>query len=406
VHVSGGAELRILVVLPYGPSLTRVRSRMLLDELARRHQLTLVGLAWGEDDRRALEAWRERGVEVRVVPHGLSTWVRAAVGDPRRPLQQVVSTSPALARVVRDTLRGAANAGRPYDAVHVEHLRGAAAVDLLAGLDAWTVFDAVDCIAELARLTRRHNPNLLTRTVARVEEPRTRRLETALIASADVVTVVAERDRQALGAAGGLERIVVVPNGVDRLPHPVELTSEPVAIFTGKLSYHANQAAARRIVDAIWPAVRAAIPDARLAIAGAGAPRWLLVRHGRDGISVYDSPPDVLDLIARARLALAPMVYSVGIQNKILEAMACGVPVVATATATAGLVDEGAGALARADDDATFAGQVIRLLEDMPLAVAIGRAGYEYAGRYHSWAAAADRLDALYAREYAVEKAA
>ncbi|HUG14181.1 MAG TPA: hypothetical protein VMM78_04110 [Thermomicrobiales bacterium] len=156
-----------------------------------------------------------------------------------------------------------------------------------------TVLDAVDCVAELARLTQRHNPSRLTRLLARVEERPTRRFETALVRAADAVTVVAQRDRTAIAQHAREAVIEVVPNGVARCPSPVFITDDPIAIFTGKLSYHANQAAIRRLLDGIWPRVRATLPNARLLIAGADAPRWLMRQDGMRGIAIHDGPHDL-----------------------------------------------------------------------------------------------------------------
>lgn len=389
--------MRILVALPYGPSQTRVRSRMLLNELAQRHQFTLVALCWNSEDQGAVEAYRDHGLEVHAVPHGKLTRARALAGDPRRPLQQIAATSDAFARLVRQLIADHARDGQPYDAAHVEHLRGAAAVRLTDRLGVRTVFDAVDCIAELALLARQTGPNRMVRLLARYEEANTRRLEAACVAAADVVTVVAERDRAALLRGGAPDRVEVVPNGVPARPRPVTLTVEPVAIFTGKLSYHANQAAARWLLTEVWPRIRAATPNARLIIAGADPPPWLQRAHGWIGVEVIANPPSLAPLIERARVALAPIVYSVGIQNKVLEAMACGLPVVATPSAAGGLLPEGATALALAEDRARFAIETARLFEDADRAALLGRAGYSYVCRHHQWSAVADHFERLYA---------
>jgi glycosyltransferase involved in cell wall biosynthesis len=389
--------VRLLFALPYGPGITRVRSRMLLETLAQRHDITLAAMAWGADDRAALDEWRGRGLEVHAVSHPRAAQLRGLLGDPRRPLQQAASSSPELARLVRDLIAGAARRGRPFDAVHVEHIRGAVALGLPAHPGVRTVFDAVDCIAELARLTRRHNPSSAVRLLAAIEEARTRRLETVLVTAADATTVVAERDRVALLDGGAPDRIAVIPNGVPVVDVPGSPTGEPVAIFTGKLSYHANQAALRILLTSVWPHVRAALPDAQLIVAGAEPPGWLAAHTGRDGVAVIADPPAMLPLIAKARVALAPMVYGVGIQNKVLEAMACGVPVVATRFAIAGLFPAARERFLLADTPAAFAGQTIRLLNDAAFARQIGRGGREYAREYHSWDRSAALFEALYA---------
>ena len=391
--------MRLLFVLPYGPSQTRVRSRMLLETLAQRHQITLVALVWDAADLRALLAWRERGVVVHPIGHGRGARLRSLCGDPRRPLQQIASTSPRLARTVRALLADAARSGQPYDALHVEHLRGAAALRLAADLPVRVVFDAVDCIAELARLTRRHNPRPALRWVAAVEEGRTRRLETALVGAADAVAVVAARDRDALLSGGAAERITVIPNGVPRFVRHGNLTAEPIVIFTGKLSYHANAAALRLFLREIWPLVRGAVPAARLLVAGADPPDWLRQVVGRDGVMLNAQPPEMLPLIAAARVAVAPMTYSVGVQNKVLEAMACAVPVVATAAAAEGLLPAAEGRVLVEDASAAFAQRVVQLLGDDVLAESLGLAGQEYVRAHHSWGQSAAQFEALYRAE-------
>ncbi|HUG16691.1 MAG TPA: glycosyltransferase [Thermomicrobiales bacterium] len=398
--------MRVLVVLPYGPTRTRVRARMLLEELTRTHQVSIFALAWNDDDREALEAWADRGVSVRITAHTKLAVGRIAITGPTRPLQRLVSTSPMLTQAVRHELASARAVGVPYDAVHIEHLRGAAAVDLLSGLGTRTVLDAVDCIAELARLTREHSTSLAARCLARAEEGPTRRFEAQLVQAVDAVTVVAERDRAALAHGANGATIDVIPNGVTRLPAPVPLTGDPVVIFTGKLSYHANQAAAQRLIDSIWPRVRALLPDAQLRIAGADAPRWLLRQHGAQGIAIHDGPNDLTALIADARVSVAPIVYSVGIQNKVLEAMACGVPVIASPSAMDGLLTAARVALLGADDDVEFARHIVRLLSDVSYARSIGIAGYEYVAAHHSWPSVARAFERLYLAPTWEEKAA
>jgi polysaccharide biosynthesis protein PslH len=370
---------------------------MLLEELTRRHEVTLLALAWNASDRETLVAWRERGLEVVAVPHGRADQLRALAGDPRRPLQQTIATSPLLARLARQRVSAAARTGRPYDAAHVEHLRGAAAVDLTTPLGVRTVFDAVDCLAALARLTRRHNANLLVRGIAAFEEGGTRRYERALVAAAAAVTVVAERDRLALLRGGAPNRITVVPNGVTASSRPAALTAAPVAVFTGKLSYHANQAALRLLLRDIWPRVRAAEPAARLLVAGAEPPGWVRQRAGHDGVELVANPAELGPLIGQARVALAPTVYSVGIQNKVLEALAEGVPVVATPSALAGLPSAAREYVLPGSTPPAFAEATIRLLRDDTLAAGLGAAGQTYVRRHLTWAAAASAFETLYA---------
>jgi glycosyltransferase involved in cell wall biosynthesis len=372
---------------------------MILEALASRHELTIVALAWGADDRAALDDWRARGFDVRVVPHSRLRGLTNLRVNPTGPFQQTIALSPTLAGIVRALVAEAATAGRPYAALHVEHLRGAAALDLGRELGVRVVFDAVDCIAELARLTRAHSPNPLVRLVAATEERRTRALECCYVRAAAVTTVVAEREREALRAGGATGPIAVLPNGVPHVEREGALTREPVVIFTGKLSYHANAAAVRALLHTIWPQVRAIVPAARLLVAGAAPPRWLSKFAERDGVSIVADPPAILPLISGARVAVAPMAYGVGIQNKVLESMACGVPCVATPAAAAGFSDGAEGCLVLEQSPALFARRVAELLLDDREAERLGRAGQGYVRARHSWTWVAEQFETLYAGE-------
>lgn len=398
--------MRLLYALPYGPGVTRIRSRMLLTELTSRHDVTLIALAWNAEDYAALDEWRSRCTAVHAVPHALRRNLQVTADLARQPLQYVVSRSADFASIARETIATAASAGAPFDAVHIEHLRGAAAIDMLRPLGARTIFDAVDCLAELARLTRAHGPGRIARMIAGYEQSRTQRMESRLLRAADVVTVVAERDRRALLCKQALEHVLVVPNGVQTVPRAVTIADEPTAIFTGKLSYHANQAAARWLIAEIWPRVRQAVPEATLIIAGADPPEWLVRLQGKNGIHIVANPPQMSRMITAARVALAPVVYSVGIQNKVLEAMAAGVPVVASSSAVEGLLPQSLGTLAQADSAHDFALETARLLTDDRAAHRFSFAGYDYVTRHHSWQVVAKRFENLYAGALDAQQAA
>ena len=389
--------MRVLFALPYGPGPTRTRSRKILEHLVQRHSVTLVGLDWNDEDARFLDAWRGRGVEVHSVPHRKRAQLSALARHPYRPLQGSISRSSAFAKLVRELIWNARAGNQPFDAVHVEHYRGAAALDLHEPFEAVRiVYDAVDCLAQLAELTRAHSPNLFVRSLAGLEVSATREAEDDLLAHADAITVVAERDRVAMLRGRMLNHVHVVPNGVDAAPRPVAPATEPVAVFTGKLSYHANQAAVAWLLSDIWPEVRRSLPDARLRVAGANPPRWLRRQSGRDGVEVIANPDDMTAILSTARVAVAPVVYSVGIQNKVLEAMAIGLPVVATSSAAAGLLPESQGTFVQADDAAHFAAEMVCLLSNPASASALGEAGYIDVRTHHSWSRVVDRFECLY----------
>ena len=399
--------MRILFAIPYGPGLTRVRSRMILERLCARNDVTLVGLAWGADDARALELWRGKASAVHVVPHGRMRQLGGLLGDPLRPFQEMVSTSPRFARCVRKQLALAKLGGRPYDVVHIEHFRGAVAANLFHGLDAHVVYDAVDCLTALAEQAQAFGVDHRVRIVAGLERGRTQRAEDRLVDQASFVSVVAERDRIAMVRNRPIENVIVIPNGVERaVARPGPLPDLPRAVFTGKLSYHANQAALKWLLDSIWPQVRRAMPTAQLTVAGADPPEWVRQATRAAGIILIANPPDMPGVLRTARVAVAPVTYSVGIQNKVLEAMGAGLPVVASSSAAAGLGKSMPPGIAVADSADVFASEIVRLFREDTYAESLRREGFDYVVKNHDWDEVVRVFERLYAPGIAAARVA
>jgi glycosyltransferase involved in cell wall biosynthesis len=106
--------------------------------------------------------------------------------------------------------------------------------------------------------------------------------------------------------------------------------------------------------------------------------------------------PDLAPYLQRATAAIAPVAYGAGIQNKILEAMACGAPVVTMPQAAAALQAMPERDLLLGRDAAELAAAVLGLLNDAGRGKAIGRAGRAYVEAHHDWDAAATRVELIY----------
>jgi len=190
------------------------------------------------------------------------------------------------------------------------------------------VLDAVDSLRRsMGERARQSSP--LTRWIWRAEERRVARLEADAIDAYDRVVVVSAED------AGELDA-VVVSNGVSIAP----LTNAPRPFdfaFWGRLGYFANADAARWLLDEIWPAIRAARPDATLLLGGADAPAAIRAADGRDGIRVISPIADVAALARSVKVAIFPIRFGTGQSNKVLEAAEAGCAIAATPKAIRGL---------------------------------------------------------------------
>ena len=207
------------------------------------------------------------------------------------------------------------------------------------------------------------------KAVAAYESTRVRKLEQRATRMVDAVVAVSDRDAKLIEAgAGGDAILLTVPNGVadDAFGVIPEPTTPPIIVFVAHLGWRPNIDGANWLVQYVWPLVRKRCPAAVLHLVGRQPAREVLEYDGIDGVSVYADVPSTFPYLARAAVATAPLRAAGGTRLKILEAMATGTPVVATALGAMGLEAlSGNGAMVIADDPGEFAAALIAFI-DMP----------------------------------------
>lgn len=396
--------MRVLFVAPYIPNALRTRPYHLLKTLASQHHITVLAPTFSREE--ALDGPRLMadlpGLEVIGVacqkPQAIA---RSLLALPRRlPMQAQFCYSPELIAMARQLVRRTR-----FDVAHVEHLRTGYIGKELAELGLPVVFDSVDCISLLVERTLKHGP-LKNRLVSKLELSATKRYEGWLIREAGyrASCATSQEDASALEELARVEvgRVRVIANGVDVNHFSPPLTKNSrlpdTVVFSGKMSYHANVAAARYLVKYIWPKVRLARPNARLFIVGSRPPKDLLALSGKHGVEVTGYVADLRSYLRQAEVAVAPMVYGVGIQNKVLEAMACATPVVATGDVSRAINarDGQELYLVPPGQPAAFADRVIELLQNPKLATEMGEQGRAAVLRHYTWTEASQRLEQLW----------
>jgi sugar transferase (PEP-CTERM/EpsH1 system associated) len=395
-------KMRILYITPYVPSLIRVRPYNLIRSLAQRGQhITLLSVSSSAQEEKGanrLTEWCQR-VETVPVSHTRSLWSCVkALPQPGLPLQAVYSFSPRMQKRIQTLLKE-----EQFDLVHVEHLRGGHFGTVVAGVP--KVYDAVDCISLLFEKALHSAPSLASRLIAWLDLGRTRRYEGRLINQYDKVLVTSPQDREALLELDGRfpkqdeeKKITVLPNGVDLEYFAfADGDREPeTLIFSGKMSYHANVAAVSHLTQEVMPLIWAKRPGVKLEIVGNNPPQTVCALAKDEQVCVTGFVPDLRPYLARATVSVSPMQYSVGIQNKVLEAMATGTPVVASSQACSALKVRDGTHLLVADDPVTFAEQVLRLLDDFALRREMAINGRNYVEERHDWQAIAGNLENIY----------
>jgi glycosyltransferase involved in cell wall biosynthesis len=162
------------------------------------------------------------------------------------------------------------------------------------------------------------------------------------------------------------------------------------------MSYHANISMALFLVDEIMPHVWAGRPEVKVTIVGKDPAREVMALAQNPAVTVTGTVPDVRPYLQQATIAAAPITYGAGIQNKILEAMACAAPVVATPQAIAALTAKAGQDLLVAQEPAALADLILTLLQDVNRQEAIGRAGRAFVEAQHDWAVVTGRLEQIY----------
>jgi sugar transferase (PEP-CTERM/EpsH1 system associated) len=376
--------MRILFVCPYSPSLIRFRSYNFIKALWRQgHDISLLCLVHDKGELENTEQLRQYCESVKTVH--LSPYrslVNCLLYAPSSvALQSAYCFSGTFSTAVRSTLDN-----QRFDIVHVEHIRAAYALpDGTRSIPA--VFDSVDCISSLYRQFAHDRPSRIGKLIAALEARKLVHYEPDQASRFDRVVVTSENEKSELKRLAPYLNIDVVPCGVDLeyFDKTDGLGKRGEIVLSGKMSYYANEAAARFFCSDVFPLIVSREPRATLTIVGS-SPSKLVQRYGRAaGVTVTGHVPDIRPYVRSARVAVCPITVGAGIQTKVLEAMAIGRPVVATSKACRALSVTNGEHLLIADKPQEFADAVVRLIRDDGLAETLGRNGREYVETHHNW---------------------
>jgi sugar transferase (PEP-CTERM/EpsH1 system associated) len=387
--------MRILCLtsrLPYPPNRgDRLRAFHFIEHLAQKHELSLVSFIADEDQRQHLTTLEAFCRTVQVVPMRPRSSAAAVARNlwRREPLQALYYRSRAMGRLVAQS-----TASTRFDAAYVHLFRMA---PYMAGYrDLYRVVDLTDVISKEIDLSLPYR-GLTSRLLYRLEKPRIARYERWVARTFEESWLISEADRRILAATCPGANVQVVPNGVDmetfrpmgRAPVPNSL------IFVGHLRVFHNVDAARYLVGEIMPLVRRQVPACKVEIVGANPAPSVQALAEAPGVSVPGFVEDLNQALNQASVFVAPLRFAAGVQNKVLEAMAAGRPVVTT-----GAIADGLGAvpgrdLLTGEDAQALAGEIVRLLGDGQLQATLGQAGRRFVRENYSWSYAVERMGTI-----------
>jgi glycosyltransferase involved in cell wall biosynthesis len=336
--------MRLLYVtadLPWPLTSGYLRHYHFIRALSERHEITLLSLRGPDHGPGDIEALRPYVEAIVTEPSARGPRsLPVKVADRVRML--VAGGDVAAARLGAAGARIAAE--RPFDALL---LSGKRTMPVLDGLPPMPlVADLCDATSSRIRRQMRH-ASVSNLPALAIEYLEVRRVERALMHRSRHALFASARDRDALvGRNGegqpGLAEASVVPNGVDLEVWRREgrTLGRDEIVLTGAMDYPPNVDAAEQLVHAILPRVQAELPAARVSIVGRDPAPSVRAMADRPGVTVTGFVDDVRPYLERAAVFAAPIRYGAGIQNKVLEALAMEVPVVASPLAAEGLRTE------------------------------------------------------------------
>jgi polysaccharide biosynthesis protein PslH len=396
---SARQRLRILVLLPFTPRLDAPHggrvAAALIARLAERHDVALLCLR-PVDGEPVDDMLRGRcGLVEEMSLGGSVPWRR-----PRRlwalargrPIEISDSFHPQFAQRARALARD----WRP-DVVHLEMERMAQYLGALSDQPAARVLVAHEPAganaADLYRASRGTD-----RVVRYLDQRAWRRFEPRALRTLDALVCYTERDRRILAAVASGVRTTTIPFAADLPEQALDpLGSDPPnVLFVGGFGHPPNVNAAVRLGRSIFPRISAMCPGAVLYIVGDKPPRE--VRElAREDVIVTGRVPSIEPYLNRASVFAAPLLDGGGMRIKVLEALAAGKAVVASARAAEGIpVTHADEQLVVADSDDEFAEDVARLLSDPDARRALATRAREWARKQLDW----EPIVAAYERLY------
>lgn len=385
--------MRILFVthrIPYPPTFgSKVRAFNMIKHLAQRHEVTVMSLARSDDEAR----------DAQGLARHCQAFQSFRVHDPVQKLKMLatlptpLSASEAYFHSV-DMQRAVdrALARRSFDLVVAHCSAVGHYVERAAGLP--KLMDLCDVDSRKWLDFAGFKPWPLSWGY-RWEGHRVARAERRQLERFDRLTVATAGEATLLGDTALAERVDWFSNGVD-LDYfsPAAGDYDPDRIvFVGRMDYFPNEQCMQEFCNSVWPRLFAARPRLRLEIVGADPTARVRALAGINGVSVTGAVADVRPHVRRAALTVAPLQIARGTQNKILESMAMGVPVLASSAAAAG-VDARAGEhLLVADSPDQLVEAIVRVTGDANERERLAQAGRARVEAKYTWPCALERLD-------------
>ena len=224
--------------------------------------------------------------------------------------------------------------------------------------------------------------------IVSVEAKRLRNYEEKMFQYFEKKVIISQADKEHLTHSNATE-IAVIPNGIDTEFFKSDNRSKKTDIlFTGNMGYLPNVESAQYLVKNILPILNS---DIAVQICGK-SPSYKVRSLAASNVEVTGWVNDIRTAYDEAKIFVAPLMLGSGLQNKLLEAMAMGLPCVTTPLANNALGAIPEEEILIASNEAEFKTQIERLISDPDLSNKIAENGHAFVTKNYNWQACNRRL--------------
>jgi len=380
--------------IPYPPYRgDKLKIYNLAKRLKDKHELYLLTFAQKEEEFQYKEELEKIFKEVHLIY--LPKW-RSALNClsglwSSKPLQVLYFQSGALRNKLSELL-----SQHKFDAAHVQHLRMSPYLANEKSLP--RILDLPDAFSLYWERRSKLPRGFARKIFETIEQGRVLKYE-PVMDEYDMSLVCSQEDLDYMKKAHGVSNIKLLPNGVDMntfksMSH--DYAHGNTLLFTGNMDYAPNVDAVTYFVKDILPKIKAACPDVHFIIAGQKPVKVVAALAADADITVTGFVEDLAATYNSASVVVAPLRFGAGTQNKVLEAMAMGIPVVCSNIGFAGLgIASGEGAIMQTNPD-DFAKSVIALLKSAELRQQVGMMGAGIIKKRFDWDVISGMLDGYF----------
>ena len=268
------------------------------------------------------------------------------------------------------------------DVIHIETIRMAEYLKFVAKIP--IVIDLIDALS-LNMKRRMEKESIIKKIPLFIESKLLFKYEKNIIKKFDNIMIISENDKKYFQT----NELIVNPMGTfindEYLLKYKDIIKENAIVFHGSMYYFPNVQAVKILLEKIYPELKKKIPDLKIYIVGKDPGKDVMKYNDNKNIFVTGLVDDVCKYLLMCKVGVYPLETGTGMQTKILEALACGIPIVASNMAVQGIPGINGEHYISANNEKEFCDKTILLLNDMNLRTKLSINGKRFVNENFSW---------------------